>query len=206
MKDVRIMAKKKKTTRAGARKKVRRKRRAKRGLASVSIADLQSELTRRLELLQARRDELAEELEALDEEIAGSEGAIAPAPRRRRRVGRPAKKKKRVGRPAKKKKRVGRPAKKKKKRVGRPAKKKKRIVRRKTKKKAGRRPRNAGSLVESLKKLLTGKTMSVTEMADAVQKAGYKTSSPNFRTIVNQTLISNKRDFKRVARGQYTAK
>ena len=188
------MAKKKKTTRAGARKKVRRKRRAKRGLASVSIADLQSELSRRLEVLQARRDELAEELEALDEEIAGSEGAAAPAPRRRRRVGRPAKKKKRVGRPAKKKKRVGRPAKKKK-RVGRPA-----------RKKAGRRPRNAGSLIESLRKLLTGKTMSVTEMADAVQKAGYKTSSPNFRTIVNQTLINNKKDFKRIARGQYTAK
>jgi hypothetical protein len=188
--------KKKKTTRAGARKKVRRKRRAKRGLASVSIADLHSELTRRLEALQAKRDELAEELEALDEEIAGYEGEAAPAPRRRRRVGRPAKKKKRVGRPAKKKKRVGRPAKK----------KKKRVTRRKTKRKTGRRPRNTGSLVESLKKLLKGRTMTVTEMADAVQKAGYKTSSPNFRTIVNQTLINNKKDFKRVARGQYTAK
>jgi hypothetical protein len=197
MKDVRIMAKKK-TTRAGARKKVRRKRRAKRGLATVSIADLHSELTRRLEVLQARRDELAEELEALDEEISGYGGGVTPAPRRRRRVGRPAKKKKRVGRPAKKKK----------KRVGRPAKKKKRVTRRKTKKKkkTGRRPRNTGSLVESLKRLLKGRTMSVTEMADAVQKAGYKTSSPNFRTIVNQTLINNKKDFKRVARGQYTAK
>jgi hypothetical protein len=190
------MAKKKKTTRAGARKKVRRKRRAKRGLASVSIADLHSELTRRLQTLQARRDELAEELEALDAEIAGYEGEAAPAPRRRRRVGRPAKKRKRVGRPAKKKKRVGRPAK-----------KKKRVTRRKTtRKKTRSRPRNAGSLVEALKKLLTGKTMSVTEMAAAVQKAGYKTSSPNFRTIVNQTLINNKKDFKRVARGQYTAK
>ncbi|MDY7108645.1 MAG: hypothetical protein SYC29_08400 [Planctomycetota bacterium] len=200
------MAKKKRTTRAGARKKVRRKRRAKRGLATVSIADLHSELTRRLESLQARRDELAEELEALDAEIAGVEGEAAP--RRRRRVGRPARKKKRVGRPAKKKKRVGRPAKKKKKRVGRPAKKKKkRVTRRKTtRKKTGSRPRNTGSLVEALKKLLTGKTMTVTEMADAVQKAGYKTSSPNFRTIVNQTLINNKKDFKRVARGQYTAK
>ena len=189
------MAKKKRTTRAGARKKVRRKRRAKRGLATVSIADLHSELTRRLESLQARRDELAEELEALDAEIAGVEGEAAP--RRRRRVGRPARKKKRVGRPAKKKKRVGRPAKKKKKRVTR---------RKTTRKKTRSRPRNTGSLVEALKKLLTGKTMTVTEMADAVQKAGYKTSSPNFRTIVNQTLINNKKDFKRVARGQYTAK
>jgi hypothetical protein len=195
------MAKKKKTKRAGTRKKVRRTRRAGRGLASVTIGALQAELSRRLEALQAKRDELVAELEALDAEIATYEGGAAPAPRRSRRVGRPAKKR-RVGRPAKKR-RVGRPAKKKK--VTRPA-RKKRVVRRKAKKTAGRRPRNTASLVESLQKLLTNKTMTVTEMADAVQKAGYKTSSPNFRTIVNQTLINNKKAFKRVARGQYTAK
>ena len=60
------------------------------------------------------------------------------------------------------------------------------------------------SLGNALEKLLTRRTMSVTEMSEAVQKAGYRTSSPNFRTIVNQTLIGNKKVFKRVARGQYT--
>lgn len=68
-----------------------------------------------------------------------------------------------------------------------------------------RRPRNEMNLVEALKKLLTGKTMSVTEAAEKVQEAGYKTSSTTFRTIVNQTLI-NSGQFKRVGRGQYTAK
>ncbi|MEO1129536.1 MAG: hypothetical protein AAFX05_07495, partial [Planctomycetota bacterium] len=69
----------------------------------------------------------------------------------------------------------------------------------------GRRPRNEASLADSLTKLLRNKAMSVTDAAQAVQDAGYKTTSPNFRTIVNQTLLKDKR-FKRVARGQYTAK
>lgn len=68
----------------------------------------------------------------------------------------------------------------------------------------GRRPRNESNLPEALVGVLSGKTMSVTEAADAVQKAGYITTSPNFRTIVNQALIRDKR-FKRVGRGQYTA-
>lgn len=68
-----------------------------------------------------------------------------------------------------------------------------------------RRPRNEMNLVEALRKTLSGKTMSVTEVAEAVQREGYKTTSDNFRTIVNQTLI-NSGQFKRVARGQYTAK
>lgn len=68
-----------------------------------------------------------------------------------------------------------------------------------------RRPRNEMNLVEALGKLLDGKTMSVTEASEEVQKAGYQTTSPSFRTIVNQTLI-NSGKFKRVSRGQYTAK
>ncbi len=67
------------------------------------------------------------------------------------------------------------------------------------------RPRNEMKLVDALVKVLSGKTMSVTEVADAVQQAGYRTSSSSFRTIVNQTLI-NSAKFKRVGRGQYTAK
>lgn len=70
----------------------------------------------------------------------------------------------------------------------------------------GRRPRNAANLVESLKQVLNNKTMSVTEVTEAVQQAGYKTTSSNFRTIVNQALINNPQAFKKVARGQYTAK
>lgn len=68
------------------------------------------------------------------------------------------------------------------------------------------RGRNAANLVQSLRSVLNGKTMSVTEVSDAVRKAGYKTSSPNFRTIVNQALLANPDVFKKVARGQYTAR
>jgi hypothetical protein len=41
----------------------------------------------------------------------------------------------------------------------------------------GRRPRNAANLVDSLARTLNGKTMSVSEVAQAVQKAGYRTTS-----------------------------
>jgi hypothetical protein len=69
-----------------------------------------------------------------------------------------------------------------------------------------RRPKNKMTLVDALHKVLSGTTMSVTDVAEAVQKAGYRTTSPNFRTIVNQALISNADRFKNVARGKYTAK
>lgn len=67
------------------------------------------------------------------------------------------------------------------------------------------RPQNATNLVEALCKVLDGKTMGVTEVADAVRKAGYNTNAANFRTIVNQALIKHKNKFKKVDRGQYTA-
>ena len=70
---------------------------------------------------------------------------------------------------------------------------------------AGRkRHRNDANLADALANLLAKKTMSVTEAAEKVQEAGYKTTSPNFRTIVNQTLLRDKR-FKRIGRGQYTS-
>jgi len=71
----------------------------------------------------------------------------------------------------------------------------------------GRRrcPRNDQNLADALADLLKSKTLSVTEAAIEVQKAGYRTTSPNFRTIVNQTLLKDKR-FRRVSRGKYTAK
>ena len=68
-----------------------------------------------------------------------------------------------------------------------------------------RRPHNESSLSEALLKLLKNQTMSVTQAAEEVQRAGYQTTSTSFRTIVNQTLIKDPR-FKKVSRGQYTAK
>ncbi len=69
-----------------------------------------------------------------------------------------------------------------------------------------RRPRNEMNLVDSLATVLDGKTMSVTEVTGAVQKAGYLTTAANFRTIVNQALIREKKVFKKISRGQYTAR
>ncbi len=68
------------------------------------------------------------------------------------------------------------------------------------------RARNANSLVETILQVLNGRTMGVNEIADAVQKSGYISTSPAFRTIVNQTLINHASKFKRVSRGQYAAK
>lgn len=68
-----------------------------------------------------------------------------------------------------------------------------------------KRPRNTSNLVEALAKTLKFRTMSVSDVAIAVQKNGYKTTSPNFRTIVNQTLLGKKKVFKKVSRGHYTA-
>lgn len=68
-----------------------------------------------------------------------------------------------------------------------------------------RRARNDESLADALSSVLKNATMSVTEVMEAVQRSGYVTTSPNFRTIVNQTLLNQER-FKRVGRGRYTAK
>lgn len=68
-----------------------------------------------------------------------------------------------------------------------------------------KRPRNESNLADALAEMLSERVMTVTEVAAAVQEAGYKTTSPNFRTIVNQTLLKDPR-FKRIGRGQYTVK
>lgn len=70
--------------------------------------------------------------------------------------------------------------------------------------KVRKRPKNDSNLEVALAKVLKGKTMGVTEVAEAVQAAGYRTTSPNFRTIVNQTLIRSAL-IKKLSRGQYTA-
>ena len=69
-----------------------------------------------------------------------------------------------------------------------------------------RRPRNEMNLVDTLASVLKNKTMSVTDAAQAARDAGYMTTAANFRTIVNQALIRETKTFKKVSRGQYTAK
>lgn len=66
--------------------------------------------------------------------------------------------------------------------------------------------RNKAVLADVLYTVVAGKDMSVPEAADAVLKAGYKTksSTTNFRVMINQTLTKDKR-FTRVSRGVYTA-
>lgn len=69
-----------------------------------------------------------------------------------------------------------------------------------------KRPQNDSTLPEALARVLRNKTMSVIDASAAVQKAGYNTSSQNFRVQVNQALLKNTNLFKKVSRGQYTAK
>jgi hypothetical protein len=66
------------------------------------------------------------------------------------------------------------------------------------------RTRNETSLVETLAKALAGKTLSVDEATQAVLAAGYRSTSPELRKIVNITLSRSGR-FERVGRGRYTA-
>jgi hypothetical protein len=170
------MAKKKRRKKAGRP----RGSGSKQGLSSASMADLQAELERReadLAELIDRREELHAELNSVENDIAALGGSPT-----RRGPGRP----RGTGRRG----------------PGRPAGVRKKTTRRST----GKRPRNKTNLVDALKGVLAGTTMSVTDVAEAVQKAGYRTSSDNFRTIVNQTLLANPKAFKKVARGQYTAK
>jgi hypothetical protein len=70
----------------------------------------------------------------------------------------------------------------------------------------GRRPSGKVTLAEALQAVLKGRTMGVSEAAEAVQKVGYKTRSKSFSTIVNMTLTQHPDKFKRVARGRYSAK
>jgi hypothetical protein len=70
---------------------------------------------------------------------------------------------------------------------------------------ASGRARNTMTLPEALAQVLSGVEMSVTEASDAVRAAGYQSTAANFRTMVNQALLKDKR-FSKVSRGRYTAK
>lgn len=147
-------------------------------LRSISITDLQAELQRRggdLSKLESKRDALLAEVGEIESEISFINAALG------------------MGRPGAARGRT-------------PAARKAPTAGRARRSGSGRkRPRNEASLEVSLAKALQGKTMGVTEVANAVQKAGYKTTSPNFRTIVNQTLIRSEL-IKKLGRGAYTAK
>ncbi|HSU69029.1 MAG TPA: hypothetical protein VLJ39_19255, partial [Tepidisphaeraceae bacterium] len=71
----------------------------------------------------------------------------------------------------------------------------------------GGRARNAKSLNDSIDEVLrgNGKPMKVGDIVDAVEATGYRSSSANFRGIVNQALIKDKR-FIAAERGMYQIK
>jgi hypothetical protein len=71
----------------------------------------------------------------------------------------------------------------------------------------GARARNDQSLIEVIESVLksSGKAMKVGDIADAAQAKGYRSNSANFRGIVNQTLIKDKR-FSAASRGMYQLK
>lgn len=69
------------------------------------------------------------------------------------------------------------------------------------------RVRNEKSLVEYVKDILQkGGAMRVSDIADAVKMAGYQSNSPEFRGIVNQALIKNRKVFVQKSRGMYQLK
>ena len=69
----------------------------------------------------------------------------------------------------------------------------------------GRRARNAQSLVETLGEVLrAGKgAMSIGDIVEAVKRGGYRSNAANFRGLVNQTLIKEKKRFAQIERGMY---
>jgi hypothetical protein len=70
------------------------------------------------------------------------------------------------------------------------------------------RVRNAKSLLVMLEEALAGqaKGLSVGDITQKVLDAGYKTGSPNFRNIVNQNLITQRKKFVSIERGVYALK
>ncbi len=69
------------------------------------------------------------------------------------------------------------------------------------------RARNEMSLVAAMESVLSGKeAMKVGEIVEAVQASGYQSSSANFRGIVNQTLIKERKKFSSPSRGLYLLK
>ena len=66
------------------------------------------------------------------------------------------------------------------------------------------RTRDQPSLVQALKTVLAGKSLTIEEAAQQVLESGYATGSRQFAKIVAITL-GQRPEFKRVERGRYTA-
>lgn len=62
---------------------------------------------------------------------------------------------------------------------------------------------NSMSLPDALALVMRGKVMSPSEAADAVQRAGYKSTAKTFRLVVNSRL-SALPQFKKIGHGKYT--
>jgi len=152
------------------------------GPAGLSLAELQAELTTRVADLKRRRADLEAELAEINAELAEVDDSLAAAVP----AGGPGR-----GRGRRKAAASG-PA-----RSGGSGNGRRR----------GGRAKGAGgkNLAESLYEVLKGKEMKVSELVDAVQAAGYESSSPNFRVMVSAALSKNKGTmFKNVRRGIYT--
>jgi len=72
----------------------------------------------------------------------------------------------------------------------------------------GGRARNERSLVETLEAVMrsNGKPMRVGDIVEAVTATGYRSNSANFRGIINQTLIKERKRFGQADRGVYELK
>ena len=73
----------------------------------------------------------------------------------------------------------------------------------------GTRARNEQSLTETIAKVMRGvsRPMRVGEISDAVRATGYRSNSANFRAIINQTLIKERKLFASTGeRGTYQMK
>jgi hypothetical protein len=73
---------------------------------------------------------------------------------------------------------------------------------------ARKRAKNPKRLADMIHDVLSknGKAAGVGDIMEAVQDAGYHTTSPSFRGIVNQTLIKDKRFSSSGERGMYQLK
>ena len=71
----------------------------------------------------------------------------------------------------------------------------------------GSRPRNEQSLNDTIEAVLSkaGEALKVGDIVEGVSATGYRSTSANFRGIVNQTLIKDKR-FQSAGRGLYQLK
>ena len=72
----------------------------------------------------------------------------------------------------------------------------------------GGRARNERSLMDTIEAVMreAGRAMKVHEIVEAVEATGYRSNSANFRGIVNQTLIKDRKRFVPTDRGVYQLK